>query len=138
MATEETQPKTAVGHFDRAAENYEKDTGGCTRELARSLLDLPQQSTSSTPHLTCHVLPGEHLAAFADDTFTHRITNLGIHFYADSLAGAREIHRTLRGPGGVAVVTSWTDLGYLEPVVKAAQLVVRRDERPYQLPLSPG
>jgi ubiquinone/menaquinone biosynthesis C-methylase UbiE len=199
MATEESQPKTAVEHFDRSAENYEKYTGGCTRELTRFLLDLPQladagvpgsivldnacgtaivteeiirrrrsvgegaePATAGTIHvvdaapnmvdiarrklealndgqrytITSNVMPGEHLAAFADDIFTHSITNQGILFYTDGLAGAREIHRTLR-PGGVAVVTSWSDLGYIEPVVKAAQLEVRPGERPYQLPLAP-
>ncbi|GAB1316381.1 hypothetical protein MFIFM68171_06591 [Madurella fahalii] len=196
MAAKEGQPKTAIEHFDAAAEDYEKSTGGCTRELALSLLELPQLADAGAPgsvvldnscgtgivseeimrrhrgddgagtaaatiyvvdaasnmveiarrkleglnegqrySITGHVMPGEHLE-FGDDTFTHSITNLGILFYVDGLAGAKEIHRTLRA-GGVAVVTSWIDLGYFDPVVKAAQLEIRPDEQPYRLPLSP-
>ncbi|KXX80969.1 Ubiquinone/menaquinone biosynthesis C-methyltransferase UbiE [Madurella mycetomatis] len=196
MATREDQPKTAIEHFNAAAEHYGKFTGGCTRELALSLLELPQLADAGTPgsivldnacgtaivseevirrhgsvgsaaanaatiyivdaapnmveisrrkleglnegrryNITGHVMPGEHLD-FGDGTFTHSITNLGILFYVDGLAGAKEIYRTLRA-GGVAVVTSWIDLGYFDPIVKAAQLEIRPNEPPHQLPLSP-
>lgn len=189
-ATDESPPKTAVEHFNRSAENYEKYTGGCTRELAQYLLDLVELADTGAPGsivldnacgtgiiteeilrrrqtgsatiravdaasnmvdvarrkleplnegrgfiITSHVMPGEKLD-FDDNTFTHSITNLGILFYQDGLAGAKEMFRTLR-TGGVAVVTSWTDLGYLEPVVKAAQLEIRPTQPPYQLPLAP-
>ncbi|KAK4099319.1 S-adenosyl-L-methionine-dependent methyltransferase [Parathielavia hyrcaniae] len=199
---EEAPPKTAAEHFNRSAENYEKYTGGCTREVAQYILSLPQladagapgtvvldnacgsalvaeeiilqrrrgqgqpgqasTATTATIHAvdaapnminvarrkiqdvlgddaslsaTTHVMPGEKLD-FPSATFSHSITNLGILFFQDGLAGAREIHRTLR-PGGVAVLTSWSDLGYIDPVVKAAQLEIRPGEPTYQLPLPP-
>ncbi len=191
MSTDDNRPKTAIEHFDKAAEDYENHTGGCTRELAQCMLDrLPELADAGAPgtiildnacgtgvvaeeiiqrhpdgtgtiyavdaapnmidiarrklnrlnegrnfNITSHTMPSERLE-FEDDTFTHSITNFGILFYRDSLAGAKEIHRTLR-TGGVAIVTSWTDLGYLEPVVQASQLEIRPNEKPYQLPLAP-
>ncbi|KAK3295546.1 S-adenosyl-L-methionine-dependent methyltransferase [Chaetomium fimeti] len=202
MATEAPQPKTAVEHFNASAESYEKYTGGCTRELALALLNLPEladagapgsvvldnacgtgivteelllrqpptttttttttspTSPSATIHavdaapnmvtlaqhklstlppqpnhtITTHTMPGEHLA-FPDHTFTHSITNLGILFFASGPAGAAEIYRTLR-PGGIAVVSTWTDLGYIGPVVQAAQRIVRPGEEVYKLPVA--
>lgn len=79
------------------------------------------------------VMPAESLE-FSDNTFTHSFTNLGILFFADAVQGAREIFRTLQ-PGGVAVVTSWADLGYLD-IVRKAQAAVRPDATPYALPIS--
>ncbi|KAK2926396.1 Methyltransferase domain 25 [Fusarium oxysporum f. sp. vasinfectum] len=186
-----TKP-TAIAHFNFAAEQYEKFTGGCTRELARFLLDLPQlqslydassvvidnacgtgvvteeiitrcrQRKSKLPHIhgvdpasnmvkiatemaerlgaleyfSGRIMPGEVLD-FPDATFSHNITNLGILFYTDPSSGAREIHRTLK-PGGVAVVTTWSTLGYLDLVIRPAQLSTRPNEQPYQLPIDPA
>lgn len=79
------------------------------------------------------VMPAEKLD-FGDGTFTHSITNLGLLFFNDKAAGAREIYRTLR-PGGVAVVTSWSYLGYLEDIIVPAQRVVRPDTTPFQVPV---
>lgn len=198
MTAEPSQPKTAIEHFNNGAPDYEKYTGGCTREVACALLELPELADVGAPGsvvldnacgtgivteeiikrcrtqesaesgttaaatvyladaasnmvdialrklqslaeeerftVTGHVMPGERLV-FEDNTFTHSITNLGILFYKDGPAGSRELYRTL-SPGGVAVVTTWTDLGYLEPIIKPAQAEVRPDDPPYQLPLS--
>ncbi|KAF5004142.1 hypothetical protein FDECE_9356 [Fusarium decemcellulare] len=180
---------SAIAHFDSAAAQYEVSTGGCTRELARLLLDLPQlediykpesvlldnacgtgivseeivlraqrdnailpriYSVDPAPNMVdiclkklaaidvsdginTGVMPGERLL-FPDEMFTHSITNLGILFFTDGTAGARHIYRTLK-PGGIAVVTSWFTLGYLENVIHPAQAIVRPDEPLYKLPI---
>ncbi|KAM0421380.1 hypothetical protein ACHAPT_010915 [Fusarium lateritium] len=180
---------TAIGHFDSAAAQYEASTGGCTRELARSLLDLSQlesiyqpgaivldnacgtaivaeeiilracRTSANVPNIhavdpapnmieisrkkldalgasetsSTAIMPGEKLE-LADEMFTHSITNLGILFFTDGLAGAKEIHRTLK-PGGVAVATSWSALGYLEKVIRPAQSAIRPDDPPFKLPI---
>lgn len=81
------------------------------------------------------VMYGENLD-FADNTFSHSITNMGILFFKDPSAGAKEIYRTLR-PGGVAVVTSWAELGYLTKVIHPAQKAVRPTDPLFQLPVPP-
>ncbi|KAI8664531.1 Methyltransf-25 domain-containing protein [Fusarium keratoplasticum] len=179
---------TAIDHFDSAAAQYEASTGGCTRELARSLLDIPQlesiyhpsailldnacgtgivaeeiilrarRTNANVPNIhavdpapnmveisrkkldvlgasattSTAVMPGEKLE-FQDGMFTHSITNLGILFFTDGDAGAKQIYRILK-PGGVAVVTSWAVLGYLE-VIRPAQSAVRPDDPPFKLPI---
>lgn len=189
MSSDQGKPANSVQFFDSTAAQYEESTGGCTRELAVKLLDLPQLSTLSAPgvHLLdnacgtgivadelakrCAVngaafpsvsavdaaqnmvdlaqrkfegtehaetikfqqMPGEKLD-FPDNTFSHSITNLGILFFADGDAGAREIYRTLK-PGGVAVVTSWAGLSYLDKVIRPAQKAVRPDAPTYKLPI---
>ena len=75
-------------------------------------------------HVVAGSQPGEELA-FADGAFTHSITNLGLLFFTDPVAGAKQLYRTLR-PGGVAVVTGWEDLGY-PAVIQAVQRAVRPD-----------
>jgi ubiquinone/menaquinone biosynthesis C-methylase UbiE len=68
-------------------------------------------------NVNMHVSPAERLP-FPDNTFTHSFTNCGILHFEDSLAGTREILRTLK-PGATAVVTSWKDLKAFEVVRKA-------------------
>jgi SAM-dependent methyltransferase len=48
---------------------------------------------------------------FADDTFDASITNFGLFFLPDPVAGAKQIYRTLK-PGGTAVVTLWKVFGF--------------------------
>lgn len=80
------------------------------------------------------VMAGERLE-FDDNTFTHSITNLGILFFQDGMTGATELRRTLV-PGGVAVVTSWQDLGYFDTVFKPAHSEMRPRDPPLNLPIS--
>ncbi|KAJ0144177.1 hypothetical protein HZ326_13045 [Fusarium oxysporum f. sp. albedinis] len=60
--------------------------------------------------------------------FFHDITNLGILFVTDRVAGAREIYHALRSTG-VAAVISWSASGYLKNVIRPAQKGVRPDNR---------
>lgn len=182
---------TPVEYFNANARGYDRATGGCTREVAVALLDLPElqgmygpsamildnacgtaviaeeiisRCRKSTPNLqlpqiraadasakmidmakgkmqslqagdsvTVSIMPGEKLT-FPDNIFTHSITNMGILFFKDGIAGANEIYRTLK-PGGVAIVTSWSDLGYLKGAIHPAQKIVRSDDPPFQLPV---
>ena len=85
---------------------------------------------------TAATMPGEKLT-YADGTFTHSITNMGILFYEDGAAGAREIFRTLNPAGGIAVVTTWERLGYLEDVIRPAHKLARpQDEKQFTLPIA--
>ncbi|KAF2249930.1 hypothetical protein BU26DRAFT_292820 [Trematosphaeria pertusa] len=77
-------------------------------------------------------MPGEKLD-FPDACFTHSITNLGLLFFGDAGAGAREIWRTLR-PGGTALVTCWKCLGY-DAVIWEAQRAVRPDAQVFRVPI---
>lgn len=176
--------------FDTEAAQYERKSGGCTRELARTLLDLPQLQNAfsssaaildnacgtaivseeiiyrcqgthkSIPSITAvdqapgmvaiaerkltallpdkpfftAVMSGEKLD-IPDQTFTHSITNLGLLFFSDDVAGVKEIYRTLK-PGGIAVVTTWFNLGYLDAVIRPAQKGIRPNDIPFTFPLS--
>lgn len=80
------------------------------------------------------VMPGEELG-FADGTFSHSITNLGLMFFNDALKGAKEIWRTLQ-PGGVATVTGWAALGYVE-VIREVQSKIRPEDKAFNVPLPP-
>lgn len=187
---EQSKPKTAVEFFNAGATTYEEGTGGCTRELALKILDLPQlvgvfspdaevldnacgtgiiaeeiarrcsdkgieipritsvdaaenmvevarakfAGTAHAERLRFAQLPAERLE-LPDGAFSHSITNLGILFFGDGEEGAREIWRTLRS-GGVAVVTSWSDLGYLDAVIRPAQKAVKPEVTPLNFPLA--
>ncbi|KAH8704395.1 S-adenosyl-L-methionine-dependent methyltransferase [Phaeosphaeriaceae sp. PMI808] len=48
---------------------------------------------------------------YQDDTFDASITNFGIFFFPNPVAGAKQIFRTLK-PGGTAVVTVWKTFGF--------------------------
>ncbi|CAI4214150.1 unnamed protein product [Parascedosporium putredinis] len=166
-------PKTAAEHFNSTASQYERSTGGCTWELARDLLDLPDlqsiteiirrcenegtavpeiaavdaaenmvdlarakfRDSRHAARLSFAAAPGESLDLFESESFTHSITNLGILFFSDEDEGAKEIYRTL-APGGVAVVTTWAELGYLTRVIHPAQRLIRPCDPVFKLPIS--
>ncbi|PKS12457.1 hypothetical protein jhhlp_000663 [Lomentospora prolificans] len=183
--------KAAVEHFNSSAAQYERSTGGCTRELARDLLNLQalksvtfpdskvldnacgtaivaeeilkrcKENGTAAPTITAvdaapnmiylarakfedapvtdklsfAAMPGEKLD-FPDNSFTHSITNLGILFFSDGEAGAKEIYRTL-APGGVAIVTTWAELGYLTRVIHPAQNLIRPCDPTFKIPIPP-
>ncbi|OAQ70778.1 methyltransferase type 11 [Pochonia chlamydosporia 170] len=187
--SKDATPTSAVEFFDSGAAKYEHSTGACTRDVAKSLLQLPilqdfpagsvlldnacgtaivaeeiilrcKRSGRPVPEIravdpaenmvamaqqkistlgaggTCKVMamPGEKLD-FPNGSFTHSVTNMGILFFKDGAAGAKEIYRTLK-PGSVAVVTSWSDLGYLKGVIQPAQKEARPNDVPFVLPIS--
>ncbi|TDZ38353.1 Methyltransferase tpcH [Colletotrichum spinosum] len=80
------------------------------------------------------VMRGERLR-FPDASFTHSVTSLGLMFFTDAGAGAREIARTLRPDGGVAVVTGWAAMGHVD-VIRAVQARIRPDDAPFEPPFS--
>jgi SAM-dependent methyltransferase len=70
---------------------------------------------------------------FADDTFDASITNFGIFFLPDPVAGAKQIYRTLK-PGGTAVVTLWKTFGF-KPILWEIQDQVKPANPLTELPL---
>ncbi|KAF1846547.1 S-adenosyl-L-methionine-dependent methyltransferase [Cucurbitaria berberidis CBS 394.84] len=107
----------------------------CT-DGASGMVDLARhavQVTKSAVTLSFDVVPGENLT-FPDDHFTHSITNQGILFFKDGVKGAQGIYRTLK-PGGIAIVTTWKDLGYMKPIHQA-QKVVKPDAALFRIPIS--
>jgi ubiquinone/menaquinone biosynthesis C-methylase UbiE len=82
---------------------------------------------------TSTIMHGEKLI-FEDNFFTHSITNLGMPFFIDGIAGASEIYRTLK-PGGTAIVTSWEDVQCMTSIIQSAQRVVRPEDQPFGMPM---
>ncbi|KAM3431588.1 hypothetical protein MY4824_007009 [Beauveria thailandica] len=110
----------------RAADPVDKMVAACAAKFS---------SLGVTDRCSAAVMPGEKLT-FADGTFSHSITNMGLLFYTDAAAGARELHRTLR-PGGVAVVTTWARLGQVDDILYPAQRRARPGAELMKLPLEP-
>jgi ubiquinone/menaquinone biosynthesis C-methylase UbiE len=70
---------------------------------------------------------------FADDTFDASITNFGIFFLPDPVAGAKQIYRTLK-PGGTAVITLWKTFGF-RPILWEVQDQLKPANPLMELPL---
>ncbi|KAH8711543.1 Ubiquinone/menaquinone biosynthesis C-methyltransferase UbiE [Beauveria bassiana] len=110
----------------RAADPVEKMVAACAAKFS---------SLGVTDRCSAAVMPGERLT-FADGTFSHSITNMGLMFYTDAAVGARELHRTLR-PGGVAVVTTWAQLGQVDDILYPAQQRARPGAELIKMPIEP-
>ncbi|KAM5357532.1 hypothetical protein ACJZ2D_016169 [Fusarium nematophilum] len=149
---------TAIAHFDSAAVHYEASTGGCTRELVRSLLALPQlkgiyqpdaivldnacgtgivaeeivlraRQANTTLPLIHAVDPAPNMVGITRKKLA-ALKASGV-FSAAVMPGEK-----LEFPDGtVAIVTSWSTLGYLENVIHPAQSATRPDDPPYKLPI---
>ena len=70
---------------------------------------------------------------YADNSFDASITNFGIFFFPDPVAGAKQIHRTLK-PGGTAAVTLWKTFGF-KPILWEVQDRVKPANPLTELPL---
>lgn len=70
---------------------------------------------------------------FADNTFDASITNFGIFFLPDPVAGAKQIYRTLK-PGGTAVATLWKTFGF-KPILWEIQDQLKPANPLTELPL---
>ncbi|KAI9647140.1 hypothetical protein NHQ30_003523 [Ciborinia camelliae] len=68
------------------------------------------------------VMDGVKLS-YSNDKFDLSITNFGIFFFSDPIAGAREIYRTLK-PGGKAAVTCWKEPPFY-PLLHAVQSIIK-------------
>ncbi|KAF2109622.1 S-adenosyl-L-methionine-dependent methyltransferase [Lophiotrema nucula] len=83
---------------------------------------IEQVREKNWPGVEAIVMDAQELA-FAENTFTHSFTNLGIFMFPDPEKGAAEIYRTLK-PGGVAVITSLKQVGWIR-IFQNAQRTVR-------------
>jgi ubiquinone/menaquinone biosynthesis C-methylase UbiE len=70
---------------------------------------------------------------FPDNTFDASITNFGIFFLADPVAGAKQIYRTLK-PGGTAALTLWKTFGF-KPILWEIQDQLKPANPLTELPL---
>ncbi len=75
---------------------------------------------------------GETLT-YADNSFDAVLTNFGIFFFPDPVAGAKQIYRTLK-PGGTAAVTLWKTFGF-KPILWEVQERVKPASPLTELPL---
>ena len=76
--------------------------------------------------------PSEKLP-FESESFTHSFTNCGILWFDNSLAGAREILRTLKS-GGTAVVSTWKEMNIFD-TAREAQRACGQQEPLFRPPL---
>lgn len=73
--------------------------------------------------------------SFADNTFTHSITNIAIFFTSNAgLDGTKEIYRTLQS-GGIAVVNCWAHVTWLVPIKTVHEHI--RPGKPFPTPVTP-
>lgn len=101
-------------------------------DVAPNMVDIARERFKEYPNVHCAIMPGEKLD-FPDDTFDLSVTNLGIMFFSEPAAGAREIFRTLK-PGGTALVTTWKDIGY-QPHVQEAHRAAQPEADTYKIPV---
>lgn len=100
---------------------------------APKMIEIAQARLAGHDNVHTDVARGEDLSLFPDDKFSHSLTIMGLFFFEDPLQGAREIYRTL-APGGTAVVTGWTHLGYLRPI-HILQEAIRPRQPVFESPL---
>ena len=92
---------------------------------------------AANPGLTAQVKEirvedGQNLS-YTDSSFDAVITNFGIFFFPDPVAGTKQIYRTLK-PGGMAVVTLWKTFGF-KPILWEVQNRVKPANPLTELPL---
>ncbi|MCJ1471519.1 hypothetical protein MMC13_000159 [Lambiella insularis] len=78
-------------------------------------------------------LENSETLTYPDDSFDAVLTNFGIFFFPDPVAGAKQIHRTLK-PGGTAVTTLWKTFGF-KPILWEVQKRVKPANPLTELPL---
>ena len=99
-------------------------------DVAPSMISLLNQTVTSNnwiDRVETAVMDGVNLY-YANDTFDASITNFGIFFFPDIMAGAREIYRTLKY-GGKAAVTCWKEIPFLS-VLHAVQAIIKPGSTP--------
>lgn len=101
---------------------------------ASNMVEIARKRFVTNEKIHAQVAAGSDLSAFADDTFSHSLTIMGLFFFTDPAQGAREVYRTL-APQGTAVVTGWSDLGHLDSV-HTVQKVIQPEQKPFQMPIA--
>ena len=79
-------------------------------------------------NVTAEIMDSQALS-FADETFTHSISNFVIFALPDPVKATKDIHRTLQ-PSGTAILTSWRNSRVFK-ILQAARHSVRPDLPPF-------
>jgi ubiquinone/menaquinone biosynthesis C-methylase UbiE len=101
---------------------------GAERMIDNACLKL---GLSQDAKVSLGVMTAETLG-FPDDAFTHSFTIAGIQHFCQPEVAARELYRTLR-PAGFVAVTSWAYLGHVD-VARRAQAATKPEAPLYQIP----
>ena len=92
---------------------------------------------ATNPMLTAQVkdvrLENSETLTYVDNSFDAVLTNFGIFFFPDPVAGAKQIYRTLK-PGGTAATTLWKTFGF-KPILWEVQERVKPANPLTELPL---
>ena len=92
---------------------------------------------ATDPTLTAQVkdlrLENSETLTYADNSFDANLTNFGIFFFPDPVAGAKQIYRTLK-PGGTAAITLWKSFGF-KPILWEVQERIKPVNPLTELPL---
>ncbi|KAF7863062.1 hypothetical protein EAF04_007145 [Stromatinia cepivora] len=102
-------------------------------DLAPSMISLLEKlivSNSWNDRVETGVMDGVSLS-YSNETFDASIVNFGIFFYSDPIAGAKELHRTLK-PGGKTIVTCWKEVPFY-PLLHAVQEAIKPGSKPITL-----
>jgi ubiquinone/menaquinone biosynthesis C-methylase UbiE len=84
--------------------------------------------------VTARVMDGSDLSPFADEMFTHSLTNFGVFAFPDAIAGVKHIHRTLQ-PSGTALLTTWKSPGNFHFIHEVQKVI--QPEKPLSFFLDP-
>jgi ubiquinone/menaquinone biosynthesis C-methylase UbiE len=93
-------------------------------DASPAMINLLKSKAESWPisssQLHASAISAEDLKTLGSESFDYSFTIFGIMFFPQPQPAAAELYRTLK-PGGTAVVTTWSDLGYLDAISMAAK-----------------
>ncbi|KAL9073109.1 MAG: hypothetical protein Q9161_003163 [Pseudevernia consocians] len=101
----------------------------------RALISSPSPSLYNTPGVKTDtaIMDSTDLGAFPDSTFDLSFTSLAIFALSSPVAGARELHRTLK-PGGVTALTTWKRIDWL-PLLHEVEEMLKPGEPKTRMPV---
>lgn len=97
----------------------------CSEGMISSLQELIASRSDWSSSIHASVQDAMSLSPFPDETFTHSIMNFALFFVPDADRAAREIFRTLK-IGGAVAVTTWHMNGFVD-LIHRTQKAIRPD-----------